>query len=168
VQNPDAAGRLPFGPGVSARDLPGSFAARRHHDRPPQVFLFGTTQFGLGPVVLVIGGRSVSDTENALIRTFELPLAVAWVWVCFYEMPAGSALLAASSSRPPPPMPGTAAGPDADRAAAPHAHADRLCTRLMLCVTPVKHRPIYDLLNAIRLRRVASELRIVNMVSMAA
>jgi drug/metabolite transporter (DMT)-like permease len=58
-----------------------------------KLFLFGTTQFGLGLVFLVIGGRLVSATENALINTLELPLAVAWVWVCFNEMPTGSGLL---------------------------------------------------------------------------
>jgi drug/metabolite transporter (DMT)-like permease len=29
----------------------------------------------------------VSATENALINTLETPLAVAWVWVCFAEVP---------------------------------------------------------------------------------
>jgi drug/metabolite transporter (DMT)-like permease len=58
-----------------------------------KLFLFGTTQFGLGLVFLVIGGRLVSATENALINTLELPLAVAWVWVCFNEMPTRSSLV---------------------------------------------------------------------------
>ena len=58
-----------------------------------KLFLFGTTQFGLGLVFLVIGGRLVSATENALINTLELPLAVAWVWVCFNEMPTESSLV---------------------------------------------------------------------------
>jgi drug/metabolite transporter (DMT)-like permease len=58
-----------------------------------KLFLFGTTQFGLGLVFLVIGGRLVSATENALINTLELPLAVAWVWVCFNEMPTQSSLV---------------------------------------------------------------------------
>ena len=52
------------------------------------LFLFGTTQFGLGLVLLVMGGRLVSATENALINTLETPLAVAWVWLCFGEMPS--------------------------------------------------------------------------------
>jgi drug/metabolite transporter (DMT)-like permease len=58
-----------------------------------KLFLFGTTQFGLGLVFLVVGGRLVSAIENALINTLELPLAVAWVWVCFNETPAGSSLI---------------------------------------------------------------------------
>jgi drug/metabolite transporter (DMT)-like permease len=58
-----------------------------------RLFLFGTTQFGLGLVFLVVGGRLVSATENALINTLELPLAVAWVWVCFNEMPTRSSLI---------------------------------------------------------------------------
>jgi drug/metabolite transporter (DMT)-like permease len=52
-----------------------------------KLFLFGTTQFGLGLVFLVLGGRLVSATENALLNTLETPLAVAWVWVCFAEVP---------------------------------------------------------------------------------
>jgi len=52
-----------------------------------KLFLFGTTQFGLGLVFLTIGGQMVSATENALINTLETPLAVAWVWVCFAEVP---------------------------------------------------------------------------------
>jgi len=79
---------------VSARGLLGRFAARRHPTTDVlKLFLFGTTQFGLGLVFLVIGGRFVSATENALINTLELPLAVAWVWVCFSEIPAGSGLI---------------------------------------------------------------------------
>jgi drug/metabolite transporter (DMT)-like permease len=52
-----------------------------------KLFLFGTTQFGLGLVFLTIGGQMVTATENALINTLETPLAVAWVWVCFAEVP---------------------------------------------------------------------------------
>jgi drug/metabolite transporter (DMT)-like permease len=52
------------------------------------LFLFGTTQFGLGLVFLTLGGRLVSATENALINTLETPLAVAWVWLCFGETPS--------------------------------------------------------------------------------
>jgi drug/metabolite transporter (DMT)-like permease len=52
-----------------------------------KLFLFGTTQFGLGLVFLTIGGQMVSATENALINTLETPLAVTWVWVCFAEVP---------------------------------------------------------------------------------
>jgi drug/metabolite transporter (DMT)-like permease len=53
-----------------------------------KLFLFGTTQFGLGLVFLTLGGRLVSATENALIGTLETPLAVVWVWLCFGEAPA--------------------------------------------------------------------------------
>jgi drug/metabolite transporter (DMT)-like permease len=54
-----------------------------------KLFLFGTTQFGLGLILLTIGGQMVSATENALINTLETPLVVAWVWVCFAEVPSG-------------------------------------------------------------------------------
>jgi drug/metabolite transporter (DMT)-like permease len=53
-----------------------------------KLFLFGTTQFGLGLVFLTIGCQMVSATENALINTLETPLAVAWVWVCLSEAPS--------------------------------------------------------------------------------
>jgi drug/metabolite transporter (DMT)-like permease len=53
-----------------------------------KLFLFGTTQFGLGLVFLTVGGQMVSATENALINTLETPLAVAWVWLCFSEVPS--------------------------------------------------------------------------------
>jgi drug/metabolite transporter (DMT)-like permease len=56
------------------------------------LFLFGTTQFGLGLVLLTVGGQMVSATENALINTLETPLAVAWVWVCFNEAPSLTSL----------------------------------------------------------------------------
>jgi drug/metabolite transporter (DMT)-like permease len=57
-----------------------------------KLFLFGTTQFGLGLVFLTIGGQMVTATENALINTLETPLAVAWVWVCFSEAPSIASL----------------------------------------------------------------------------
>ncbi len=52
-----------------------------------KLFLFGTTQFGLGLVFLTVGGQLISVTENALINTLETPLAVAWVWLCLTEVP---------------------------------------------------------------------------------
>jgi drug/metabolite transporter (DMT)-like permease len=57
------------------------------------LFLFGTTQFGLGLVLLTLGSRLIPATENALITTLETPLAVAWVWVCFGEAPPGTSLV---------------------------------------------------------------------------
>jgi drug/metabolite transporter (DMT)-like permease len=57
------------------------------------LFLFGTTQFGLGLVFLTLAGRLVSATENALINTLETPLAVAWVWLCFGEAPSATSFL---------------------------------------------------------------------------
>jgi drug/metabolite transporter (DMT)-like permease len=57
-----------------------------------KLFMFGTTQFGLGLVFLTIGGQLVSATENALVNTLETPLAVAWVWICFAEVPSITSL----------------------------------------------------------------------------
>ena len=56
------------------------------------LFLFGTTQFGLGLVLLTVGGQMVAATENALINTLETPLAIAWVWLCFGEAPSVTSL----------------------------------------------------------------------------
>jgi drug/metabolite transporter (DMT)-like permease len=76
----DATGRLLVGAAMSAPRL----VIRRGFDVSPidlfKLFLFGTTQFGLGLVFLTVGGQMVSATENALINTLETPLAVAWVW----------------------------------------------------------------------------------------
>jgi drug/metabolite transporter (DMT)-like permease len=57
-----------------------------------RLFLFGTTQFGLGLALLTLGGRWVSATENALLNTLEAPLAVAWVWIAFGEAPSAASL----------------------------------------------------------------------------
>jgi drug/metabolite transporter (DMT)-like permease len=58
-----------------------------------ELFLFGTTQFGLGLALLTVGGRWVSATENALLNALEAPLAVAWVWLCFGETPSGTSVV---------------------------------------------------------------------------
>ena len=57
------------------------------------LFLFGTVQFGLGLILLTLGSRWVPATENALISTVETPLAVAWVWLCFDEVPSVASLV---------------------------------------------------------------------------
>jgi drug/metabolite transporter (DMT)-like permease len=55
--------------------------------------LFGTTQFGLGQLLLTIGLRSVSATRSALIGALETPLAPAIVWVALGEVPAAMTCL---------------------------------------------------------------------------
>jgi drug/metabolite transporter (DMT)-like permease len=55
--------------------------------------LFGTAQFGLGLALFTLGGRWVSATENALLNTLETPLAIAWVWACFGEVPSDSSVV---------------------------------------------------------------------------
>ncbi len=50
--------------------------------------LFGTTQFGLGQLLLTIGLRSVSATRSALIGALETPLAPSIVWIVLGEVPA--------------------------------------------------------------------------------
>jgi len=49
--------------------------------------LFGTTQFGLGLLLLTTGTRLISATRSALIGALETPLAPALVWLAFDEVP---------------------------------------------------------------------------------
>ena len=57
-----------------------------------ELALFGTTQFGLGMLLLTRGTRLVSATESALIGTLEVPLAAFWVWLAFADTPRWSTL----------------------------------------------------------------------------
>jgi drug/metabolite transporter (DMT)-like permease len=50
--------------------------------------LFGTTQFGLGLLLLTMGTRLISATRSALISALEVPLACVWVWLAFGEVPS--------------------------------------------------------------------------------
>ena len=50
--------------------------------------LFGTTQFGLGLLLLTLGTRLISATRSALIANLEVPLGPIWVWLGFGELPA--------------------------------------------------------------------------------
>jgi drug/metabolite transporter (DMT)-like permease len=50
--------------------------------------LFGTTQFGLGLLLLTLGTRLISATESALVGAIETPLAPLWVWLAFAEIPS--------------------------------------------------------------------------------
>ena len=49
--------------------------------------LFGTTQFGLGLLLLTMGTRLISATRSALIGALDTPLAPVWVWLAFGEVP---------------------------------------------------------------------------------
>jgi drug/metabolite transporter (DMT)-like permease len=51
------------------------------------LMLFGTTQFGLGLLLLTLGTRLVSATRSALIGAIETPLAPALVWLALGEVP---------------------------------------------------------------------------------
>jgi len=50
--------------------------------------LFGTTQFGLGLLLLTIGSRLISATRASLLVNLELPFAPLWVWLAFGEVPS--------------------------------------------------------------------------------
>ncbi len=50
--------------------------------------LFGTTQFGLGLVLLTIGSRFISAIRASLLANLELPFAPLWVWLAFEELPS--------------------------------------------------------------------------------
>jgi drug/metabolite transporter (DMT)-like permease len=63
--------------------------------------LFGTTQFGLGLLLLTMGVRLISASRSALISALEVPLACIWVWLAFGEIPspasfAGGAIVMAA------------------------------------------------------------------------
>ncbi len=47
--------------------------------------LFGTTQFGLGLLLLTLGSRLLPPARTALIGNLELPLGPLWVWLAFGE-----------------------------------------------------------------------------------
>ena len=51
------------------------------------LILFGTTQFGVGLLLLTLGTRLISATRAALISALDTPLAPVWVWLAFGEMP---------------------------------------------------------------------------------
>jgi drug/metabolite transporter (DMT)-like permease len=55
--------------------------------------LFGTTQFGLGLLLLTIGSRLISATRASLLANLELPFAPLWVWLAFGEIPSHAAFL---------------------------------------------------------------------------
>lgn len=48
--------------------------------------LFGTTQFGLGLLLLTLGTRLLPPAQAALIANLELPLAPLWVWLAFGQL----------------------------------------------------------------------------------
>jgi drug/metabolite transporter (DMT)-like permease len=52
------------------------------------LFLFGTTQFGLGLLLITLGTRLVSATRSALWGSAEIPIACLWVWLAFGEIPS--------------------------------------------------------------------------------
>jgi drug/metabolite transporter (DMT)-like permease len=54
---------------------------------------FGTTQFGLGLLLLTLGARLISASRSALISALEVPLACIWVWLAFGEVPSFASLV---------------------------------------------------------------------------
>jgi len=55
--------------------------------------LFGTSQFGMGLLLLALGTPLVSATRGALIGVLQAPLATLWVWLAFAERPATLTLI---------------------------------------------------------------------------
>ena len=70
-----------------------SFAGVLHAPTLGLLGLFGTTQFGLGLLLLTIGSRLISAPRAALLSDLELPLAPLWVWLAFGEVPASATML---------------------------------------------------------------------------
>ena len=58
-----------------------------------RLVLFGTTQFGMGLLLLSLGTPMVSATRGALIGTLQTPLGTLWVWLAFSETPASATLI---------------------------------------------------------------------------
>jgi drug/metabolite transporter (DMT)-like permease len=58
--------------------------------------LFGTTQFGLGLLLLTVGSRLISATRASLLANLELPFAPLWVWLAFGEVPSGPTCIGGS------------------------------------------------------------------------
>lgn len=54
--------------------------------------LFGTSQFGLGLLLLALGTPLVSATRGALIGVLQTPLGTLWVWLAFGETPAAATI----------------------------------------------------------------------------
>ncbi len=57
------------------------------------LMLFGTSQMGLGFLLLTMGSRLIPATATALISTLETPLAPLWVWLAFGEVPTTAAMV---------------------------------------------------------------------------
>jgi drug/metabolite transporter (DMT)-like permease len=55
--------------------------------------LFGTTQFGLGLLLLTIGSRRIPAARASLLSNLELPFAPLWVWLAFSEWPSKPTLI---------------------------------------------------------------------------
>jgi drug/metabolite transporter (DMT)-like permease len=55
--------------------------------------LFGTSQFGMGLMLLALGTPLVSATRGALVGVLQTPLGTLWVWLAFGENPATATLV---------------------------------------------------------------------------
>ena len=55
--------------------------------------LFGTSQFGMGLLLLALGTPLVSATRGALIGVLQTPLGTLWVWLAFSETPATATMI---------------------------------------------------------------------------
>jgi drug/metabolite transporter (DMT)-like permease len=55
--------------------------------------VFGSSQFGLGLLLLMLGNRHLPGARASLLANLELPLAPLWVWLVFGESPSLSACI---------------------------------------------------------------------------
>lgn len=55
--------------------------------------LFGTSQFGMGLLLLALGTPLVSATRGALVGVLQTPLGTLWVWLAYGETPAVATLI---------------------------------------------------------------------------
>lgn len=70
---------------LAAAPLAGSLALERHDLL--LALLMGSTQFGVGFILITLGARHVPAAEVALLSLTETVLAPMWVWLAFGERP---------------------------------------------------------------------------------
>ena len=57
------------------------------------IAIFGVVQLGLGLLFLTEGSRRIPSAKAALIGSLDIPLAIAWVWLAFSEVPTSMTIV---------------------------------------------------------------------------
>jgi len=72
--------------------MPFSLSASASQLQWIELALFGITNSALGIMLFMLGSRYLPPVETALIGALEAPLAPAWVWLAFNEVPGARTL----------------------------------------------------------------------------